>query len=45
MSVRPGISSQDSGEDSDEDEEEIIQNIGLGTKSEKISVDREERFV
>ena len=45
MSVRPGILSQDSGEDSDNDDEEIAQNIGLGTKPEKIKVDREERFI
>ena len=45
MSVRPGISSQDLGDESDGDDEEIIKNIGLGCKPEKISVDREERFV
>ena len=47
MSVRPGIdnSSQDPDEDSEDDDQEIAKNIGVGVVPEKISVDREERFI
>ena len=47
MSVRPGIenSSRDLNEDSEDDDQEIVHNIGMGLAPEKIKVDREERFV